>query len=141
MLPEYQIAAAAAGCCAGALGAEHVLDAIRKSSAVRAGAAIVLAGGFGESGDQGRAREAEIKHAADAMRMLGPNSIGLINVTDGVALTASNALVVDELSRGSIALVSQSGGILGALLSRARGAGDRLFQIDRDRQRMRPRRR
>jgi acetate---CoA ligase (ADP-forming) len=105
------------------VGAEHVLDAIRESSAVRAGAAIILAGGFGESGDQGRAREAEIKHAADAMRVLGPNCIGLINVTDGVALTASNALVVDELSRGSIALVSQSGGILGALLSRGEAQG------------------
>src|SRR3974377_1569582 len=57
------------------------------------------------------------------MRVLGPNSIGLLNVSDGVALTASNALVADELLRGSIALVSQSGGILGALLSRAQPQG------------------
>ena len=105
------------------LGAERVLDAVRQLSAIGTGAAIVLAGGFGEIGEQGRRREAEIAQAAGAMRVLGPNSIGLINVTDGVALTASNALVADELLRGSVGLVSQSGGILGALLSRAQAQG------------------
>src|SRR3954465_12199361 len=50
------------------VGAEHVLDAIRDLSGIGAGAAIVLAGGFAESGEEGRAREAEIKRAAGAMR-------------------------------------------------------------------------
>jgi acyl-CoA synthetase (NDP forming) len=105
------------------LGTERVLDSVRALSAIGTGAAIILASGFGESGEEGRRQEEEIVRAAGAMRVLGPNSIGLINVTDGVALTASNALVADELLSGSIALVSQSGGILGSLLSRGQAQG------------------
>ena len=105
------------------LGGERVLESVTQLSALGTSAAIVLASGFGESGEKGRRQEEEIKRAAGAMRVLGPNSIGLLNVSDGVALTASNALVADELLRGSIALVSQSGGILGALLSRAQAQG------------------
>ena len=105
------------------LGPERVLDSVRQLNAIGTGAAVVLASGFGESNEDGRRQEDEIKRAAGAMRVLGPNSIGLINVTDGVALTASNALVGDDLLRGSVALVSQSGGILGALLSRAQAQG------------------
>ena len=41
----------------------------------------------------------------------------------GSCLSASNALVTDEIVEGNIALVSQSGGILGSLLSRAQAAG------------------
>jgi acetate---CoA ligase (ADP-forming) len=105
------------------LGPDRVLDAVRQLSAIGTGAAVVLASGFGESGEEGRRQEQEIARAVADMRVLGPNSIGLINVTDGIALTASNALVADDLLRGSIALVSQSGGILGSLLSRAQAQG------------------
>ena len=105
------------------LAGDRVLDAIHQLAAIGTVSAIVLASGFGESGDEGRRQEEEIKRAAGAMRVLGPNSIGLINMTERVALTASNALVMDELLPGSIALVSQSGGILGALVSRAHAQG------------------
>ena len=64
-----------------------------------------------------------MKLAAGAMRVLGPNTIGLVNVIDGVVLSASNALVTDDIIPGTIALVSQSGGILGSLLSRAQALG------------------
>ena len=54
---------------------------------------------------------------------MGPNTIGLVNVSERIVLSASNALVTDEIIAGNIALVSQSGGILGSLLSRAQAAG------------------
>ena len=57
------------------------------------------------------------------MRLLGPNTIGLVNVTDGIALSASAALQIDVLVPGAVALVSQSGEILGSLLSRAAAQG------------------
>jgi len=105
------------------VGSSRVTDAIRGLGAIGTGAAIVLAGGFGESGAEGMARQQELKNAAGRMRLLGPNTIGLVNVTDGIALSASAALQIDELVPGAVALVSQSGGILGSLLSRAAAQG------------------
>lgn len=105
------------------LGAERVVDAVRALAERGAAAAIVLASGFGESGEEGRARQEELKRAAGSMRLLGPNTIGLVNVTDRIVLSASNALVTDEIVAGKVALVSQSGGILGSILSRAQAVG------------------
>ncbi len=105
------------------VGGAKVTEAIRQLAAIGTPAAIVLASGFGESGPDGQARQDELRRAAGAMRLLGPNTIGLVNVSDRIVLSASNALVTDEIVAGSIALVSQSGGILGSLLSRAQAAG------------------
>jgi acyl-CoA synthetase (NDP forming) len=105
------------------IGGARVIDAVRQLAAINAGAAIVLASGFGESGPEGRARQEELKRAAGAMRLLGPNTIGVVNISERIVLSASNALVSDEILAGNIALVSQSGGILGSLLSRAQAAG------------------
>jgi len=105
------------------VGSARVPEAVRDLGAIGTGAAIVLAGGFGESGADGMARQQALKSAAGSMRLLGPNTIGLVNVTDGIALSASAALQINRPTAGSIALVSQSGGILGALLSRAEAQG------------------
>jgi acyl-CoA synthetase (NDP forming) len=105
------------------IGSSRVVDVIRDLSEIGTGAAIVLAGGFGESGPEGVQRQQLLKDAAGAMRLLGPNTIGLVNVTDGVVLSASAALQANELLPGATALVSQSGGILGSLLSRAYALG------------------
>jgi acyl-CoA synthetase (NDP forming) len=105
------------------LGADHVADAVRELAQAGAAAAIVLASGFGEAGEEGRRRQEELKAAAGGMRLLGPNTIGLVNVTDRIMLSASGAMELDDFPAGRIALVSQSGGILGSLLSRAAARG------------------
>ncbi|VTU28347.1 succinyl-CoA synthetase subunit alpha [Variovorax sp. SRS16] len=107
------------------LGPERAADAVRELAARGTAAAIVLASGYAEIGADGLQRQRALVEAAGAMRILGPNTIGLVNLTDRITLSASGALEVDELAAGSIALVSQSGGILGSLLSRgaARGIG------------------
>ena len=107
------------------LGPDRAVQAVRDLAARGTGAAIILAGGFGESGPQGAARQAALIEAAGAMRLLGPNTIGLVNLTDGIVLSATGALEAAGLPQGGVSLVSQSGGILGALLSRgaARGIG------------------
>ena len=107
------------------LGAERAQQAVRDLAAMGTGAAIVLASGYSETGEGGARRQRELLEAAGSMRILGPNTIGLVNLTDRVILSASGALEVDQLHSGAIGLVSQSGGILGALLSRAvaRGIG------------------
>jgi acetate---CoA ligase (ADP-forming) len=107
------------------LASDRVVEAARQLSQAGASAAIVLAGGFGETGAEGQRRQQELKAAAGAMRLLGPNTIGLVNVTNRIMLSASGAMELEEFPAGRVAVVSQSGGILGSLLSRgaARGIG------------------
>ncbi len=107
------------------VGARHAIPAVRELAALGTGAAIVFSGGFAEVGGDGPERQAELLAAAGTMRILGPNTIGLVNVTDGITLSASNALDAPDMFKGAVGVVSQSGGILGSLLSRAsfRGIG------------------
>lgn len=107
------------------VGPARAMESVRALAARGTGAAIVLAGGYGEVGAAGADRQAALRAAAGAMRLLGPNTIGLVNRVDGVTLSASGALDVGAQPCGRVAVVSQSGGILGSLLSRAaqRGIG------------------
>lgn len=111
------------------LGAERAHVAVRELAARGAGAAIVLASGYTETGAEGARRQAELIEAAGNMRLLGPNTIGLVNLTDNIPLSASGALEMDQFPAGSIGVVSQSGGILGALLSRAAARGVGLSKL------------
>lgn len=106
----------------GAAGAESAVAALATRGC---GGAVVLAGGYGETDASGMERQAALRAAAGSMRLLGPNTIGMVNLTDHVTLAASGALELEGLHAGRIAVVSQSGGILGSLLSRAaeRGLG------------------
>jgi len=108
------------------LGPRHVEQALKDLAVRKTGAAIVLAGGFAETGDDGVARQQALIDAADGMRLLGPNTIGLLNMTEGITLSASGALDVEDRLVGGVAVVSQSGGILGSLLSRAAAQGTGL---------------
>jgi acyl-CoA synthetase (NDP forming) len=89
--------------------------------------ACVLADGFAEAGHEGAERQARVIAAAKAggIRLLGPNSMGVINTHARTALTTNAAFEADSLPAGRVALVSQSGSMMGALLSRgaARGLG------------------
>lgn len=105
------------------LGPERANQAVTELAAMGTPAAIVLAGGYGEAGAEGVARQQALQNARGNMRILGPNTIGLINLTQGITLSASGALDQEALRAGNIAVISQSGGILGSLLSRGAAAG------------------
>lgn len=111
------------------LGAERAHLAVRELAQRGAAAAIVLASGYTETGEEGARRQQQLIEAAGAMRILGPNTIGLVNLTDDIVLSASGALEMDHFPRGNIGVVSQSGGILGALLSRAAARGIGLSKL------------
>lgn len=111
------------------LGAERAHDAVRALAERGTQAAIVLASGYAETGSEGAQRQARLLEAAGSMRLLGPNTIGLVNLTDRITLSASGALETQTLRAGSIGVVSQSGGILGALLSRAAASGIGLSKL------------
>jgi acetate---CoA ligase (ADP-forming) len=103
--------------------------AVRELAQRGAAAAVVLAAGYTETGAEGALRQKELLQAAGSMRILGPNTIGLVNLTDNIVLSASGALAMDHFPAGPIGLVSQSGGILGALLSRAAARGIGLSKL------------
>ncbi|MBT0961641.1 acetate--CoA ligase family protein [Denitromonas iodatirespirans] len=111
------------------LGAERAHLAVRDLAARGTAAAIVLASGYTETGAEGARRQKELIEAAGAMRLLGPNTIGLVNLTDNIPLSASGALEMEHFPVGSIGVVSQSGGILGAFLSRAAARGIGLSKL------------
>lgn len=111
------------------LGAERAYLAVRDLAARGTAAAIVLASGYTETGEEGARRQRQLIEAAGSMRLLGPNTIGLVNLTDKIVLSATGALEMDHFPVGGIGVVSQSGGILGSLLSRASARGIGLSKL------------
>lgn len=111
------------------LGAERAHEAVRELSERGTAAAIVLASGYAEMDAEGARRQEALRKAAGKMRLLGPNTIGLVNLTDNITLSASGALEMDQFPAGDVGVVSQSGGILGALLSRAAARGIGLSKL------------
>ncbi len=111
------------------VGPAHVQGVVGSLAEMGCGAAIVLAGGFAEVGGEGEARQAALIEVAGGMRLLGPNTIGLLNITEATTLSASGALDVEHRLAGFVAIVSQSGGILGSLLSRAAARGVGLSRL------------
>lgn len=95
-----------------AVPAAAVTPVVERCSGV--GGIVVFAGGFAESGEEGRRRENELKSAAAAVgvKVLGPNSGGIIR--PGVGLAASFLTCLDrpagEIRAGPVALITQSGG-------------------------------
>ena len=87
--------------------------------------ATILAGGYADAGTEGQAaQQALVEHArAGGLRLLGPNSIGVVNTANGFCCTANAAFEVDRLLPGRLALVSQSGSMIGAVVSRAQAHG------------------
>jgi acyl-CoA synthetase (NDP forming)/RimJ/RimL family protein N-acetyltransferase len=86
---------------------------------------VVVSGGFAETGEEGRRLQAELVREARAngVRVLGPNSFGLLNTDPAVRLNVS---IAPELPpAGGLALFSQSGALGVAVLDSAarRGLG------------------
>lgn len=89
--------------------------------------ATIFSDGFAEIGTEGQARQANLVARAKAagVRLLGPNCMGLVNTHDRVALSINAVLEMETLLTGPLSVISQSGSMMGALLSRgqARGIG------------------
>ncbi len=81
-------------------------------------AAIVVSGGFRESGPDGARIEAEVASVARryGMRLMGPNCIGVIDTT-----TPLDTSFVAMPQPGNIGFFSQSGAICGGLINWTRG--------------------
>jgi acyl-CoA synthetase (NDP forming) len=114
----------------GAAAVTALADCARRGVKV----ASILAGGFADAGAAGASLQDELTRIVreTGIRLVGPNSIGTVSTDPAVALTANAAFAVDKLRTGRWAVVSQSGSLIGALLSRAdaRGIGfSRLISV------------
>jgi acetate---CoA ligase (ADP-forming) len=89
--------------------------------------ASIYSNGFADAGREGAARQARLIERARSLgvRLLGPNSMGIVNLPGRVALTVNAVLEMDAPPPGAISLLSHSGTMLGTVLSRgaARGLG------------------
>jgi acyl-CoA synthetase (NDP forming) len=113
---------------------EDVPAACDECFARRVPVVTIFTDGFGETGEAGRKVEGQLvaKARAAGVRLLGPNSIGLVSTSPATALTVNASLELERLPVGPLAVVSQSGSLIGALLSRgaARGIGfSRLVSV------------
>lgn len=109
------------------LNTEHVEGQIAAIAAHGIQVAVILADGFAEAGPEGVALQARLLATAQAagLRLLGPNSMGLVNLNARIACSVNAALEAESIPAGRLALVSQSGSMMGAIMSRgaARGIG------------------
>lgn len=92
---------------------------------VRIPAVTIFTAGFAELGDEGRRRQEEMVAAARraGVRLLGPNCLGVVNVTGRIMLSANAVLEREQLRPGALSVVSQSGSMLGAIITRAQERG------------------
>ncbi len=99
---------------------EAVPEAVEGCARAGVRALVVVAAGYAETGPEGRALQEQLleKVRAHGLRMVGPNSMGLLNTAPDVLLNASVA--PDLPPRGSVAMSSQSGALGLAMLALAR---------------------
>src|SRR5450830_1347246 len=92
-------------------------------------ALIVVTAGFAEAGAEGRALQEKLleKVRGHGMRVVGPNSMGLLNTDPAVRLNASVSPTLPP--NGSVAMLSQSGalGLAMLVLARQRHLGISTF--------------
>ena len=106
-------------------GADAAVDTVAEAARLGVPVVTVLASGFAEDGAAGRAREDRLRAAAaqGPTRVVGPSSLGVVNPRNGVMLTGNAAFGEPSTPTGGIFVASQSGSVIGALVSRARGRG------------------
>ncbi|MGW0183221.1 acetate--CoA ligase family protein, partial [Nocardia sp. NPDC003345] len=101
-----------------------VVPAVRDCGRAGVPLVTVLSGGFGELGEgAGRLRELLAVAAEYGVRVIGPNSIGVVNPRNGLMLTANAAFAEEGIPVGSSFVASQSGSVIGALMTRAKARG------------------
>lgn len=106
-----------------AVSADLVGAVIEDAAGAGAQAFVVISAGFGETGDDGQARERALveRVRASGARLIGPNCMGLLNTDPSVRLNGTFAPVYPPA--GSVGFLSQSGALGLAVLDYAARLG------------------
>ena len=104
---------------------EAVVDTVAECGKAGVKIASILAAGFSETGADGIAREQKLREvaAATGIRVVGPSSLGVVNLREGVMLTANAAFAEPDIPVGRTFVASHSGTMIGALMSRGKAKG------------------
>lgn len=106
---------------------ESVEAALEDCGACGIPIASIFSDGFADLGEAGSARQTRLTARARALgvRVLGPNSMGVMNIAGRTTVSVNATLETDTLLAGTTSVISQSGTMLGTLMSRgaARGLG------------------
>jgi acyl-CoA synthetase (NDP forming)/GNAT superfamily N-acetyltransferase len=112
-----------------AVPARNMLSVVEQCADKGVRSLLVISSGFAESGPEGARLQAEVVRTAHAsgMRVLGPNSFGVVNLDPAVRLNASIAPRLP--ASGGLGLFAQSGALGIAILDSAarRGLGVSVF--------------
>lgn len=105
--------------------AKAVAAALEQCVAKKVTVATIYSDGFAEIGPQGRREQERLLEIARAggVRLVGPNCIGLVSTEPPCMLSVNAVLEMAEIRKGPLAIVSQSGSMIGGLLSRGLGRG------------------
>jgi acetate---CoA ligase (ADP-forming) len=104
---------------------EAAVAAVEECGRLGVKVATVLADGFGEAGAEGAAREARLREtcARTGLRIVGPSSLGVVDLRTRTMLTANAAFDEPDLPAGRIFAASHSGNLIGTLMSRGKARG------------------
>ena len=105
----------------------HVPAVITDCAQAEVCVATIYTDGFSETGENGARLQAEVSQIAQEgnVRLIGPNSMGVVDTRSRLTLTINAFLETSELKIGRLGLISQSGTVMGTMMSRgaARGIG------------------
>jgi acetate---CoA ligase (ADP-forming) len=115
-IPDVAILAVSAGRCPAAV------DALGKLGTRNA---VVLAGGFEESGSAGAALAKRLCEVAEhhQMNLVGPNSQGIWSLPANLVMAFGSETSRPNLVRGPVAVISQSGSLAGAVATQLQNVG------------------
>jgi acyl-CoA synthetase (NDP forming) len=104
---------------------DATMEAIEECARLGVPVVTALANGFSETGAEGTAREARIRKIIQetGTRLVGPSSLGVVDLRHKAFMTANAAFDEPDLPVGRIFAASHSGGMIGTFLSRGKARG------------------
>ena len=104
---------------------DATMAAIEECGRIGVPVVTALANGFSETGADGAARETRLRQIIkdSGTRLVGPSSLGVVDLRHKTFLTANAAFDEPDLPVGRIFAASHSGGMIGTFLSRGKARG------------------
>lgn len=130
-LPSLQAIDGPIGCALITVPDEAAIEAAITAAGLGVGVVVMFTSGFAETGEQGRARQAELTAAfrGSGSRLLGPNCPGFVNAAARIGASVSAFVGGHDIPSGGVGIVAQSGAVGGLIAERVLDRGAGLSQL------------